>query len=94
MNKTEFLRAVANEAGSTLKEANAFYEAFVATVRTAMRKNDKVSLVGFGTFEAKARPARTATNPSTGAKVKVAACKAPTLKFGKSFKEEVNKKGK
>ena len=90
MNKTEFLRAVATEAGSTLKDATAFYDAFVTTIQKAMKKNDKVALVGFGTFEAKKRPARTATNPSTGAKVKVAACKAPTLKFGKSFKEGIN----
>ncbi len=90
MNKTEFLRAVATEAGSTIKEANAFYDAFVKTVHEAMVKNDKVSLVGFGTFEAKAKPARECTNPMTGAKVKVCACKAPTLKFGKSFKDSIN----
>ncbi len=94
MNKTEFLRAVATEAGTTLKDANAFYDAFVTTVCKAMKKGDKVSLIGFGTFEAKKKAARTATNPSTGAKVKVPACLAPSLKFGKSFKEEVNKKGK
>ena len=94
MNKTEFLRAVATEAGSTLKDAGAFYDAFVETVRTTLRKNEKISLVGFGTFEAKKKAARTATNPSTGAKVKVPACVAPTLKFGKSFKEELNAKGK
>lgn len=90
MNKTEFLRAVATQAGSTLKDANAFYDAFVATVHDALRKNDKVSLVGFGTFEARKRAARTATNPSTGAKVKVKACKVPALKFGKSFKDSLN----
>lgn len=90
MNKTEFLRAIADEAGSTLKDAGVFYEAFVTTVQKALKKNEKISLVGFGTFEAKKRPARTATNPSTGAKVKVAACKAPALKFGKSFKEGIN----
>ena len=90
MNKTEFLRAVATEAGLTLKDADAFYAAFVATVQKAMKANDKVALVGFGTFEARKRAARTATNPSTGAKVKVAACKVPALKFGKSFKESLN----
>ena len=90
MNKTEFLRAIATEAGSSIKDATAFYDAFVATVQNAMKKNDKISLVGFGTFEAKKRPARTATNPSTGKQVKVAACKVPALKFGKSFKESIN----
>lgn len=90
MNKTEFLRAVASEAGLTIKEANAFYDAFVKTVKDAMANNDKVALVGFGTFEAKAKPARECTNPMTGAKVKVDACKAPVLKFGKNFKDSIN----
>jgi len=90
MNKTEFLREVANKSGATIKDATAVYEAMVATVAEAMKKNDKIALVGFGTFEAKNKPARTCTNPMTGAKVKVAACKAPALKFGKNFKESIN----
>ena len=60
MNKTEFLRAVATEAGSTLKDANAFYDAFVTTVCNAMKKGDKVALIGFGTFEAKKKAAEEA----------------------------------
>ena len=90
MNKTEFLRAVATEAKLTVKDATAFYDAFVATIQKAMKKNDKIALVGFGTFEAKKKAARTGTNPSTGAKVKIPACKAPSLKFGKSFKDSIN----
>lgn len=90
MNKTEFLRAVAEETGATLKETTAFYDAFVKTVHDAMANNDKISLVGFGTFEAKVKPARTCINPMTGKKVEVAACKAPALKFGKNFKESIN----
>ena len=90
MNKTEFLRAVAAEAKLTLKDAGAFYDAYVATVHKAMKKGDKVTLVGFGTYEAKKKPARVGTNPSTGAKVKIAACVSPSLKFGKSFKDSLN----
>ena len=90
MNKTEFLRAVADKTGATLKDTTAFYNAFVETVRGAMENNDKVALIGFGTFEAKNKPARECTNPMTGAKVKVAACKAPVLKFGKNFKDSIN----
>ena len=89
MNKSEFIEAIANEAGTTKKSANAFYDAFVKVVSNAMLKNDKIALVGFGTFEAKKKPARTCTNPMTGAKVKVAACKAPVLKFGKNFKDSL-----
>ena len=90
MNKTEFLRAIAEETGATMKDTTAFYDAFVKTVQGAMANNDKIALVGFGTFEAKAKPARTCVNPMTGKKVEVAACKAPALKFGKSFKESIN----
>ena len=90
MNKGEFLRAVAEETGFTIKDATAFYDAYNKFVLDAMKKNEKVALVGFGTYEAKNKPARECTNPATGAKVKVAACKAPALKFGKSFKDALN----
>ena len=90
MNKNEFLRAVAEKAGASLKATGEFYDAYVAVVAEAMKAGDKVALVGFGTYEAKKKPARTCTNPMTGAKVKVKACKAPALKFGKNFKESIN----
>lgn len=90
MNKGEFLRAIAAETGATLKDTTAFYDAYVKTVNSALAKNDKIALVGFGTYEAKKKPARTCTNPMTGAKVKVAACKVPTFKFGKAFKDGLN----
>ncbi len=90
MNKGEFLRAVADASGATLKATEDFYKAFVDVVAKEMKKGEKITLVGFGTFEAKKRAARTAKNPQTGKTVKVAACKAPSLKFGKSFKESIN----
>ena len=90
MNKTEFLRAIADKTGATLKATGEFYDAYVETVQGALAKNDKITLVGFGTYEAKKRPARTCLNPMTGAKVKVAACKAPAFKFGKNFKDSLN----
>ena len=90
MNKTEFLRAIADKSGATLKATTEFYDAYVETVKAALAKNDKIALVGFGTYEAKKRPARTGINPMTGAKVKIAACKAPAFKFGKNFKDSLN----
>lgn len=90
MNKTEFLREIANETGATLKDTQAFYEAYVNTVQNTLKKGEKISLVGFGTYEAKRKPARECLNPMTGAKVKVPACNAPALKFGKNFKESLN----
>lgn len=90
MNKTEFLREIANETGATLKDTQSFYDAYVNAVQNALKKGEKVTLVGFGTYEAKRKPARECLNPMTGAKVKVAACNAPSLKFGKSFKDSLN----
>ena len=64
MKKAEFLSAIANKTGATLKATTAFYNAYVETVKEAMAKDDKIVLVGFGTYEAKKKPARTCTNPS------------------------------
>ncbi len=89
MNKTEFIKAIAAKTGSTIKASGEFYEAFVSTVAEQLKKGEKISLVGFGTFEARKRPARTAINPATKQKVKVKACVVPALKFGKSFKESI-----
>jgi len=89
MNKQELLRAVAEKAGMTIKDTGVFYEAFVETLKEEMKKGEKIALVGFGTFSAKKREARTAINPRTKAKVNVPATVVPTLKFGKAFKEEL-----
>lgn len=91
MNKQELLRAVADKSGMTIKDTNAFYEAFVEVIAEELSKGEKIALVGFGTFQAKKRPARTAINPRTKEKVSVPASVAPSLKFGKSFKEGLNK---
>lgn len=92
MNKQEFLREIAAKAGLTIKDAGAFYEAYVATVKEQLKKGNKIVLVGFGTFSSRKRAARTAINPRTKAKVQVKACVVPALKFGKAFKEEFAKK--
>ena len=89
MNKQEFLREVAAKAGLTIKDAAAFNEAYVATVKSTLKKGDKIVLVGFGTYSSRKRAARTAINPRTKKTVKVAACVVPSLKFGKAFKDEI-----
>lgn len=89
MNKQELLRAVAEKAGMTIKDTGVFYDAFVETLKAELKKGEKIALVGFGTFSAKKREARTAINPRTKAKVNVPATVVPTLKFGKAFKEEL-----
>ncbi len=91
MNKTELVAAVAEKAGLSKKDADAAVAAFVASVEEALKKGDKVSLVGFGTFEVRTRSARTGINPQTKETIKIAASKAPVFKAGKAFKDAVAK---
>ena len=91
MNKNEFLRAIADKTESTIKDATAFYEAFVESVNEAMKADDKITLVGFGTFVAKNKAECVRPNPQKkGETITVPACKVPALKFGKSYKESIN----
>ena len=98
MNKSELVAAVAEKAEFTKKDAEKAVSGFVDVITEALVKGEKVQLIGFGTFEAKDRPARTARNPRTGEEIKIAASKAPVFKAGKALKDKVNtpakKKGK
>lgn len=89
MNKTELVAAIAEKAGISKKDADAAVAAFVATVTDAMKAGDKVSLIGFGTFEAKARAARTGINPKTKETITIAATKVPAFKAGQALKNAV-----
>ena len=90
MTKTELVEFIAAKAGLTKADASRALDATIEGITAGLKKEGKVALVGFSTFEAKNKPARECTNPMTGAKVKVAACKAPVLKFGKNFKDCIN----
>ena len=90
MNKTEFVEAIANEAGLTKTDAAKAVKAFTDVVVKAMKDGDKVQLVGFGTFEVSKRAAREGRNPQTGAVMKIPASKAPKFKAGKALKDSVN----
>ena len=89
MNKTELVALMAEEAGITKKDAEKALNAFIGGVQNAVKAGDKVSLIGFGTVEARARAAREGKNPQTGEKIKIAACKVPAFKAGKAFKDLV-----
>lgn len=91
MNKGELVKALAAKTDMSAKNAEAALNATLDIIADAVTKGDKVQLIGFGTFEAKARPARTARNPRTGEAVKIAASKAPVFKAGKALKDAVNK---
>ncbi len=90
MNKGELIKAMADKAGFSQKDAAAAYEAFVASVTEALKAGEKVQLVGFGTFEVKNVAAKTGINPQTKAPVEIAACKKPVMKFGKAYKDLIN----
>ena len=94
MNKTELIEAIAKESKLSKKDAEAALSAYTTVVTKALRKGDKVTLVGFGTYEVRKRAARTGKNPQTGETIKIAAAKIPAFKPGKGLKDAVNSKKK
>ncbi len=92
MNKAELIAKIAEESKLTKKAAETALDAFVTSVEEALKKGEKVQLVGFGTFEVRQRAARKGRNPQTKAEIKIPASKAPVFKAGKALKELVNKK--
>ena len=92
MNKSELVEAMAKKADLSKKDAAAALDAFTETITGALKKGDKVTLIGFGTFEVAKRAAREGKNPQTGEKIKIKASKAPKFKAGKALKDTVNKK--
>lgn len=94
MNKGELVDAIASKASVTKKEADAIVTAMIDTIMETVAKQDKVTLVGFGTFEARDRKAREGRNPSTGEAIKIPATTVPAFSAGKMFKEEVAAKAK
>lgn len=90
MNKTELVDDVAERSGLTKADAARAVDAVVDSISAALAKNDKVSLIGFGTFMNRERAAREGRNPKTGESIKIAAGKTPAFKAGKALKDAVN----
>ena len=90
MNKTELVAAVAEKAEISKKDSEKAQKAFVAVVTEQLKADDKVQLVGFGTFEVSKRAAREGRNPQTGKTMKIEACKAPKFKAGKALNDAIN----
>lgn len=91
MNKAELIDAMSKETNLTKKDVESVLNSFVNQVSNALSKNDRVQLVGFGTFETRKRAARTGHNPQSGEKIQIAAATVPAFKAGKALKEKVNK---
>ena len=90
MNKTELVAAMADQAGLSKKDAEKALKAFTDVIADELKKDGKVQLVGFGTFEVSKRAAREGRNPQSGAVMKIAASKAPKFKAGKALKDMLN----
>ena len=94
MNRTELITAVAEKTGVEKKIVDKTIRALLTEVMERVANKEKVQLAGFGTFEARARAARTGRNPHTGKEVKIAAVTAPAFKAGIVFKKTVAEKNK
>lgn len=90
MNKTDLIDAISAKAGLSKSDAANALKATLETIEETLANDEKVVLVGFGTFEAKNRPARKGLNPSTRETIDIPASKSPAFKAGKEFKNKVN----
>ena len=89
MNKSELIDAIADDAGITKSQAGSAIESLVSNVERALKKGDKVTVVGFGTFSSSKRSARTGRNPQTGKSIRIPAKKVAKFSPGKSLKEAI-----
>ena len=90
MNKAELISVVAEKTAVSRKDVDKVVNGVLDTIMEALKNGEKVSLVGFGAFEAKDRPARKGHNPMTGEVISIGASKAPSFKAGKYLKEILN----
>ncbi|MEO0107353.1 MAG: HU family DNA-binding protein [candidate division WOR-3 bacterium] len=89
MTKAQLIDSIAKKAKISKKAAGIAVDTFVESVTAALKKGDKVTLVGFGTFMVSKRKARTAKNPQTGETIKVPAKRVPKFKAGRELKKAV-----
>jgi DNA-binding protein HU-beta len=90
MNKAELIDAMASDANLSKADAKRALESLTSNVTSALKKGDKVALIGFGTFSISARAARTGRNPQTGATINIAAKKVAKFKAGSALSDSVN----
>ena len=89
MNKAELIAQISDEAGITKTQANTVLDSFVDAVTKTLKKGDKVTLVGFGTFSVSKRQARNGRNPQTGEVIKIKARRVARFKAGKELAEKI-----
>jgi DNA-binding protein HU-beta len=89
MNKAEIVARIASDAGLTKSDALKAVDALIDNVTKALRRGEKVTLVGFGSFAVSRRKARAGRNPQTGAPLKIPACRAPRFAAGKELRDMI-----
>jgi DNA-binding protein HU-beta len=90
MNKSELITAIAEHANLTKADAGRALDGLTKTIEATLKTGDSITLVGFGSFEVKARAERKGRNPQTGQEITIAAVKVPAFKPGKGLKDVVN----
>ena len=90
MNKNELVRAIANKARITLKDASIALDGVIGAITDGLNAGEKIQISGFGTFELKCKDAREGINPKTGEKISIEATRTPVFKFGKAYKDSFN----
>lgn len=91
MNKADLINVVAEKAGLSKKDTERTISATIEAITEALSKDDKVQLVGFGSFEVKKRASRSGRNPKTRESIVIPASKSPVFKAGKAFKDAIDK---
>ena len=91
MNKTKLIAAVAEKVGMSKKDADAVVNAVIDTIVEEVAKEEKVQIVGFGTFEVRCRSERQGRDPRTNSPITIPASKVPAFKAGKAFKDAMTK---
>lgn len=90
MNKSEFIKAIAEKSGLTIADSKKAVDAYAEVITEALKSNDKVALIGFGSFSVKENPAREGVNPATGKKIKIAAKMVAKFKAGAELNKALN----
>ena len=90
MNKTELIDAMAEAADISKAAAGRALDGMIDAITGAVKSNDTVSIIGFGTFALSERAARKGRNPKTGEEIQIKASKSPKFKAGKAFKDALN----
>ncbi len=92
MNKQDLILQLANKVQLTQKKSDEMVSTMLESIMKALSKGDKVTLVGFGTFEARKRKERKGRNPKTGEAIQIPASVSPKFSAGKQFKQSVNRR--